>query len=106
MRQRVPGHFGIILAGVEGAGADRGNRGVSVVLFAGAREAAGTGRVTLDCAGASVAELLARLAASYGPALGQVVESSRTWLNGAPAAPDDIVRAGDEVAVLPPVSGG
>ena len=35
-----------------------------------------------------------------------VVESAQIWLNGEPAARTDAVVDGDEVAVLPPVSGG
>jgi molybdopterin converting factor small subunit len=35
-----------------------------------------------------------------------VLEVSRVWLNGEPADAGAVVRHDDEVAVLPPVSGG
>jgi len=73
-------------------------------LFAAAREAAGTARDQMD--GATVAEVLAGARRRYGEAFATVVESSRVWVNGEPAAADDPVADDDEVAVLPPVSGG
>lgn len=44
----------------------------------------------------------------YGPAFAAVLETSRVWLNGdEPAEGDETpLQPGDEVAVLPPVSGG
>ena len=73
-------------------------------LFAAARQAAGTGSDTV--AGATVGAVLAAAAARYGPDFAGVLETCRVWLNGEPAAPDDAVADTDEVAVLPPVSGG
>ena len=73
-------------------------------LFAAAREAAGIGRD--DVAGATVAEVLATARERYGPAFEAVLAGSRVWVNGEPAAADAPVGADDEVAVLPPVSGG
>lgn len=73
-------------------------------LFAAAREAAGTGRDDVD--GASVGEVLDAAVARYGAAFATVLETCRVWLNGEPAHRDDPVRDADEVAVLPPVSGG
>jgi len=78
--------------------------GVTLVLFAAAREAAGTGHDELD--GGTVGEVLDHAVARYGTAFAAVLEASRVWVNGAPASPSDAVRPGDEVAVLPPVSGG
>lgn len=77
---------------------------VAVRLFAAAREAAGTGRDEL--AGSTVTEVLDAARARYGETFAAVLETSRVWLNGLPAAGEDSVRVGDEVAVLPPVSGG
>ena len=73
-------------------------------LFAQAREAAGTSSVELD--GASVGDVLAAASALFGSNFDQVVENSKVWLNGEP--PDVAVGVGadDEVAVLPPISGG
>ncbi len=73
-------------------------------LFASAREAAGTGRDTVD--GATVGEVLRSAVARYGDPFAEVLDTCRVWLNGEEAQPDTPVGAGDEVAVLPPVSGG
>jgi molybdopterin converting factor small subunit len=76
----------------------------SLRLFASAREAAGTGRDTID--GTTVDEVLAAAILRYGPAFAEVVASSRVWCNGEPATGDTCVGESDEIAVLPPVSGG
>jgi sulfur-carrier protein len=73
-------------------------------LFASAREAAGTGRDQVG--GATVAEVLDAALARYGEAFAAVLPSCRIWLNGEQATAEAAVRDGDEVAVLPPVSGG
>lgn len=73
-------------------------------LFAAAREAAGT--ASEDVAGATVEEVLAAARARHGDAFARVLESSRVWCNGTPADGDQAVGPDDEVAVLPPVSGG
>lgn len=73
-------------------------------LFAAAREAAGTGRD--EVAGATVAEVLAAARHRYGEPFVTVLAGARVWVNGEPAAGDDAVSPADEVAVLPPVSGG
>ena len=76
----------------------------TIRLFAGAREAAGTDRDHLD--GATVGEVLDAAADRFGPAFVQILGSCKVWLNGEPAERSDAVGDGDEVAVLPPVSGG
>jgi sulfur-carrier protein len=73
-------------------------------LFAGAREAAGTGRDTLP--GATVAEVLSAARQRYGPRFADILRTCRIWVNGEGATDDTPVGDGDEVAVLPPVSGG
>lgn len=73
-------------------------------LFAGAREAAGTNRD--DVPGATVAEVIDAARARYGEPFASVVEHCQIWRNGEPSDPDDAVTGADEVAVLPPVSGG
>ena len=73
-------------------------------LFASAREAAGTGRD--DVPGSTVGEVLAAARARYGDGFAAVLEGCRVWRNGDPATDDEPVRDDDEVAVLPPVSGG
>jgi sulfur-carrier protein len=73
-------------------------------LFAQAREAAGSARDTMD--GATVDEVLAAARARYGMEFAALLPTCRIWLNGEPAQGDDPVTVDDEVAVLPPVSGG
>jgi len=75
-----------------------------VRLFAAARVAAGTGRD--DVPGATVADVLAEAVRRYGATFADVLEGCRVWVNGEPAEPTDPVTATDELAVLPPVSGG
>ncbi|MGH9298559.1 MAG: MoaD/ThiS family protein [Acidimicrobiales bacterium] len=73
-------------------------------FFAQARDAAGCRSADVD--GDTVAAVLADACARFGPSLAQVIETSAIWVNGDPAAPDQRLAATDEVAVLPPVSGG
>lgn len=73
-------------------------------LFAAAREAAGTGRDEVP--GATVGEVLDAAVARYGAGFAAVLPTCKVWRNGDGAARDDPVADGDEVAVLPPVSGG
>jgi molybdopterin converting factor small subunit len=73
-------------------------------MFAAAREAAGTGRD--DVPGATVAEVLGAARQRYGPTFTDVLTTCRIWVNGDPAADSTEVGPHDEVAVLPPVSGG
>jgi molybdopterin synthase sulfur carrier subunit len=73
-------------------------------LFAQAREAAGT--TEDDVAGGTVGAVLDAACARYGSAFAALLPRCRVWVNGEPAARDDAVGPDDEVAVLPPVSGG
>jgi MoaD family protein len=73
-------------------------------MFASAREAAGTGRA--EFAAATVGELLAVAVASYGDEFAKVLPTCRVWVNGESADHSTAVDEHDEVAVLPPVSGG
>jgi molybdopterin converting factor small subunit len=73
-------------------------------LFASARDAAGTARDHVG--GATVADVLEAASARYGERFAAVLAKSRVWVNGEPADPAALVGEGDEVAVLPPVSGG
>ncbi len=73
-------------------------------MFASAREAAGTGRDEID--GANVGEVLAIARDRYGPTFIDVLAICRIWVNGDDADESTPVNADDEIAVLPPVSGG
>jgi sulfur-carrier protein len=77
---------------------------VALLFFAEARVAAGTGRERLSAR--SVADLLDAARARHGSRFGAVLERSRIWVNGEPAPPERLLADGDEVAILPPVSGG
>jgi molybdopterin converting factor small subunit len=81
--------------------------GVTLLLFAAAREAAGRSRDTVDPREApTVGEVLDVAVARFGDHFAAVLAHCRVWCNGEPAGRETAVRAGDEVAVLPPVSGG
>lgn len=73
-------------------------------LFAAAREAAGTGRD--DVPGQTVGEVLQEAVVRYGEGFAALLPTCKVWCNGEPATEEDSVGDGDEVAVLPPVSGG
>ena len=73
-------------------------------LFAQAREAAQTS--VDDVPGATVAEVLDAAEDRYGAGFADVLGTCRVWVNGEPADLATPVAAADEVAVLPPVSGG
>ena len=73
-------------------------------LFAAAREAAGASSVEIDepTVGAVLSVAVDRFGTTFEAVLGQ----SRVWLNGEEAVATAPVGPDDEVAVLPPVSGG
>src|SRR3954447_2340416 len=72
---------------------------VSVRLFAGLRERAGSERIEVELpAGATIADLLA--------AMELAPRSCVAAVNREYAGPDTPIGAGDEVALVPPVSGG
>jgi molybdopterin converting factor small subunit len=73
-------------------------------LFGPARQSAGTASITLP--GQSVSEIIAAAEEQFGETFSQVVAISNIWLNGEPIELDTPVNDGDEVAVIPPVSGG
>lgn len=73
-------------------------------MFAGAREAAGTGRERM--AGGTVGAVLTGARRRYGDDFASVLALSRVWVNGEPAGEEVEVGEDDEVAILPPVSGG
>lgn len=75
-----------------------------LLLFGPARTAAGTGRVTIDAP--SVSAVCAEARARFGAGFAEVLATAALWVNGEPLAGDTAVGPSDEVAVLPPVSGG
>jgi molybdopterin converting factor subunit 1 len=79
---------------------------LTVLVFAGARDAIGSERVELAVEGTLTARALLDRLIELHPALAPWSSSLRVAVNGAYAAWDDPVRAGDEVAIIPPVAGG
>jgi molybdopterin synthase catalytic subunit len=78
---------------------------LTVRLFAGLRERAGAGTLDVDVPeSGTVADLLAALEGT--PVGGMPARSFIVAVNREYADADEPVRAGDEVALIPPVSGG
>ena len=77
-----------------------------VRLFAQAREAAGRGADRIDAA--TLGQLLDAARGRYGAEFTDALECARVWVNGDEPVDGDATLLGDddEVAILPPVSGG
>ena len=75
-----------------------------LLLFGPARTAADASCVHIS--GRTVAEVLHIAEARYGRPFVDIVAESRIWVNGEAAQRDTQVADADEVAILPPVSGG
>jgi sulfur-carrier protein len=75
-----------------------------VKLFASARQAAGT--ASEEIAGRTVDEVLQIAAERFGAEFVAVMKTCRVWLNGEEVVGTTVVGDADEVAILPPVSGG
>jgi molybdopterin converting factor small subunit len=73
-------------------------------LFGPARQTAGVSQI--DVVGHTVGQVLATAESLFGPEFAEVVTVSRVWVNGETATAEAPVSEGDEVAVIPPVSGG
>lgn len=74
-----------------------------VLFFAHLRDAVGEEVLRLEAAGKTVAQLKAELSASYDlPKL----ETVMTAINEEFAQDDEVIQEGDEIAFIPPVSGG
>ncbi len=82
---------------------------VRLLLFAGAREAAGTGRDEFEVGpSTSLGDLTAAAVDRYGDGFALVLATARVWVNGDEPAGgiSTELHGDDEIAVLPPVSGG
>jgi len=79
---------------------------VSIRYFAAVREAANTSQETIDLPdGASVADALTMLTTLH-PAVANHLAAAMVMVNRAYVGKDTVLRAGDELALIPPVSGG
>ena len=80
---------------------------IIVKLFAALKDKAGKDELRIDAASGTVAELLVRISKDH-PALEAILSSGRIMvsINREFSRPDAPVKDGDEVALLPPFSGG
>jgi molybdopterin converting factor small subunit len=76
-----------------------------VAVFAGMAEAAGRRTVELAWSGGTVADLRRSLAAAF-PELGPLLARSAVARGDRYVTDSEPLAAGDDVAVIPPVSGG
>jgi molybdopterin converting factor subunit 1 len=79
---------------------------VTIQLFAVLRERAGVAAVELDLPADATAGDVTRAVGERFPAVRDLLARTAVAVNRAYAAPDATVRDGDEVALIPPVSGG
>jgi len=77
---------------------------VKIRLFAALREIAGDAHV--EATGHSVGDVVDELSARYGERFAKIAEVGSFVVNGERASRDTAIAEGDEVALLPPVSGG
>lgn len=77
---------------------------VRVRLFAALRDLAGSAHVEAE--GATVAEVLDALCARYGERFERVARAGSVVVDGERAEPATPLEGREEVALLPPVSGG
>ena len=83
-----------------------GSAGVTVLLFAAAREAAGRGRLEVPHREGLTAGEVWDALQRQSPALAPLAGSVSVAVNHRFAPRDTVLAAGDELAFLPPVSGG
>ena len=77
---------------------------VTVRLFAALRDLAGASRVQAE--GATVGEVVEALSARYGDRFAGIARVGSAVVEGERADPSTPLSEGQEVALLPPVSGG
>jgi molybdopterin converting factor small subunit len=75
-----------------------------VLLLGPAREAAGVRSAQID--GDTLSKVMAAAVTRFGQPFAEILAVSRLWVNGEDASPDQPVGPSDEIAVVPPVSGG
>lgn len=77
---------------------------VTLRLFASLRESAQTSRVELDAD--TVGDALDQAVARFGDRFARSLATAQIWVNGNKASRDTPLESGDEMALIPPVSGG
>lgn len=79
---------------------------IRVKLFAILRDAAGTGDVELDVPPGTRAGAIRQMLSAARPAIERYLPRVALAVNRSYATPETELREGDEVALIPPVSGG
>ena len=79
---------------------------VTVRLFARLRDLAGSGELTREVGAPATAETVWRSLVTEFPALGDYERTMSVAVNADYSQMQEEIRDGDEVAFLPPVSGG
>lgn len=74
-----------------------------ILFFAHLRDEAGHESVEIEAAGKTVAELKEIIAGKYGV---EKLDSSMTAINEEFSSNDEVIKEGDTIAFIPPVSGG
>ena len=77
---------------------------MKVRLFAALRDAVGAARLEIEAP--TVGTLLDELSARYGPEFDRIMRVGTVVVNGETVGREHVLRPDDEVALLPPVSGG
>jgi molybdopterin synthase sulfur carrier subunit len=75
-----------------------------LLLLGPAREAAGVRDDVVE--GLTVGAVLDEAVTRYGKKFQEILDVSQVWLNGEPTERNAVLEPHDEVAVLPPISGG
>lgn len=79
---------------------------VTIHLFAGLAERAGNRQITVKLTEqATVSQLLSQISKEH-PSIASLVPTCFVSVNHEYATPDQLIKQGDEIALLPPVSGG
>ncbi|MFC4735323.1 molybdopterin converting factor subunit 1 [Bacillus daqingensis] len=77
---------------------------ITILLFAGMKEAAGTDKLTMDREQVSVAEVRQFVKETYPAIPG--TERAMAAVNEEFVPDQELIRDGDTIAFIPPVSGG
>ncbi|WP_068780223.1 molybdopterin converting factor subunit 1 [Paenibacillus sp. GM2] len=80
---------------------------ISISLFAGLAERLGTSRISLNCSESGLtAERLKKLLSDAYPDAAPLISAAMIAVNQEYATADCPIRETDEIALIPPVSGG
>lgn len=79
---------------------------IKVLLFAGYREALGQSQLSLQVPGSTTAGEVFQILSGAAPALDALRPYTSFAVNREVCPPEHVLRQGDEVAFLQPVSGG